>query len=204
MSYILFIKVFFAGFLLSMPIGPVNLLCIRRTLNGGWTAGFVSGLGAATADTLYSFIAAFGVSFIMDFLMMEKTYFQIAGGLFLCYLGVHTYRLAPKEKNAAQVGRGMARAYAMALFLTLSNPASILALMALFAGVGIVSQSSDLSSSILLALGIFSGSTLWWLTLCGIVNLFRNKFTSHGVRWLNRISGVIITAFGIFTLVYLL
>lgn len=204
MSYILFIKVFFAGFLLSMPIGPVNLLCIRRTLTGGWMAGFVSGLGAATADTLYSLIAAFGVSFIIDFLMMEKTCFQIAGGIFLCFLGIHTYRLAPKEKNAAQVSRGLARAYAMAFFLTISNPASILALMALFAGLGVANHGSDLSSSILLALGIFSGATLWWLTLCGIVSLFRNKVTSHGVRWLNRISGAIITAFGIFTLLYLL
>jgi len=199
----LFIKSFIAAFLLSMPIGPVNLLCIRHTLAIGWKMGFFSGLGSATADTIYSMFAAFGVGFIINFLLKEKMFFELGGGLFLCYLGVSTYLHVPKEKTTSQVGRGVLQAYAVSFFLTFSNPASALSLMAVFAGLGVADQSRNPLSSFTLVLGVFSGASFWWFTLCSIVSLFRNKFTDQGTRWLNRISGVLITAFGIFIVVYL-
>lgn len=203
MVFSLFIKSFTAAFLLSMPIGPVNLLCIRHTLASGWKVGFVAGLGSATADTIYSMLAAFGVSFIINFLLKEKMFFELGGGLFLCYLGVRTYLHVPKENTTAQIGRGVLQAYAVAFFLTFSNPASVLSLMAVFAGLGVADQSRNPLSSVTLVLGVFSGASLWWLTLCSIVSLFRNKFTAQGTRWLNRISGILITAIGLFIVAYL-
>lgn len=189
------------GFSIAAPVGPIGVLCIRRTLADGRAAGLVSGLGAASADAVYGYVAAFGLTFISDFLVGQKFWLGLIGGLFLCYLGIKTLLAKPAEQAASASGRGLSGAYASTFFLTLTNPMTILSFVAIFAGLGLANTSSDYTSAGILVLGVFIGSALWWLLLSGGVGLFREKFNTNAMQWVNRISGLVITAFGIFALV---
>jgi len=192
------------GFLIAAPVGPIGLLCIRRTLTEGRASGIVSGLGAATADSFYGSVAGFGLTFISSLLLDQRLLLHLAGGVFLCYLGVTTFLSKPVETGASASGRGLLGAYASALFLTLTNPMTILSFAAVFSGLDIVSAAGGYAASGLLVLGVFIGSALWWLILVSVVNLFRAKFSTHYLHWVNRIAGVILTGFGLLSLFSLL
>jgi threonine/homoserine/homoserine lactone efflux protein len=189
------------GFSIAAPVGPIGVLCIRRTLTEGWAAGFVSGLGAASADAIYGCIAGFGLAFISNFLVSQQTWLRLIGGVFLCYLGIRTLLTKPAEQAAPGKGIGLLGAYGSTFFLTLTNPMTIISFAAIFAGLGLASASGSYGSAGVLVLGVFSGSALWWFILSGGVGLFRARFNPAGLRWVNRISGVIIIGFGLFALV---
>ncbi|MEW5717473.1 MAG: LysE family translocator [Chloroflexota bacterium] len=184
------------GFSIAAPVGPIGVLCIRRTLADGRAAGFVSGLGAATADAFYGSIAAFGLTVVSNFLTSQETALRLVGGAFLCYLGVKTLLARPAGNAAPVQGNGLVGSYASTFFLTLTNPLTILSFVAVFAGLGFVSGGSDLLSAAFLVLGVFVGSAFWWLLLSGGVSLFRSRFDVRALRWVNWISGMIITTFG--------
>jgi len=184
------------GFSIAAPVGPIGVLCIRRTLADGRAAGLVSGLGAATADAMYGCVAGFGLTFVSSFLVGQQTWLRLIGGAFLCYLGIRTFLAAPADKVASAKGNGIVGAYASTLFLTLTNPLTILAFAAVFAGLGLANTSGNYFSAAILVLGVFVGSALWWLLLSGGVSLFRDRFKARELRWVNRISGAIITIFG--------
>ena len=188
------------GFSIAAPVGPIGVLCIRRTLAKGRVSGLVSGLGAATADAIYGCIAGFGLTFIASILISQQGWFRLIGGAFLCYLGLKTFLTRPAEQAASAEGNGLVGAYASTFFLTLTNPMTILSFAAIFAGLGVVSASRNYASAGMLVLGVFIGSALWWLILSGGVSVFRARFNPHGLRWVNRISGVIITGFGLLAL----
>ncbi len=188
------------GFSIAAPVGPIGVLCIRRTLADGRMAGLVSGLGAASADALYGCIAGFGLAFISNFLISQQFLLHLVGGAFLCYLGVKTLLAKPAEQAATAKGTGLLGAYASTLFLTLTNPMTILSFVAIFAGLGLANTGSSYATAGFLVLGVFTGSALWWLLLVGGVGLFKDKFNTRGMQWVNRISGVIILGFGLFAL----
>ncbi|HTX78114.1 MAG TPA: LysE family transporter [Longilinea sp.] len=189
------------GFSIAAPVGPIGVLCIRRTLAEGRAAGLVSGLGAATADALYGCVAGFGLAFISSFLVAQQFWLRLIGGMFLCYLGIKTLLAKPAEQAAVVKGNSLAGAYASTFFLTLTNPMTILSFAAIFAGLGLASTGRDYASAGVLVLGVFLGSALWWLMLSGGVGVFRGKFNLQGLQWINRISGVIIAGFGLFALI---
>ncbi|MBE9077939.1 LysE family transporter [Romeria aff. gracilis LEGE 07310] len=188
------------GFALAAPVGPIGLLCIRRTLDRGRLVGLVSGLGAATADGFYGFVAAFGLTFISQFLIDQSGWLQIGGGLFLCYLGITTALAKPATTAAEARGRGIVGAYFSTLALTLTNPATILSFVAIFAGFGIAQAERGYLASGLLVIGVTLGSALWWLTLSTGVSLFRQRLTLRRLVWLNRAFGLLIFGFGIVAL----
>lgn len=188
------------GLSIAAPVGPIGVLCIRRTLAGGRVYGLVSGLGAATADAFYGSVAGFGLTFLSSFLIEQRFWLRLIGGLFLCYLGVRTLLAQPAERAAAAKGNGLAGAYASTLLLTLTNPTTILSFAAIFAGLGLASVSGSYLSSGLLVLGVFLGSALWWFLLSGGVSLFREKLGTRQLRWVNRLSGLTILAFGVLAL----
>ncbi|NEQ42392.1 MAG: LysE family translocator [Leptolyngbya sp. SIOISBB] len=215
------LSIFFTGFIFGLsiaaPVGPIGILCIRRTLVLGQWVGLVSGLGAATADGLYGCIAGFGLTAIADFLTDQSTWLRIFGGLFLCYLGITTFLSKPPVESGnlvttvtptdskpsaetAAMPRSLLSAYGSTLALTLTNPTTILSFAAVFTGFGIVELGTDFASSGILVLGVFLGSALWWFFLSGAVSLLRHRFTPAGMRWLNRLSGTILLAFGIIAL----
>ncbi len=192
------------GFSIAAPVGPIGVLCIRRTLAEGRTFGLVSGLGAATADAIYGCIAAFGLTFIANFLISQQGWLRLIGGAFLCYLGLKTFSTKPAAQAISAKGTGLVGAYASTFFLTLTNPLTIISFAAIFAGLGLANPGGDYTSAVVLVLGVFLGSALWWLILSSGVSAFREKFTSHGLRWVNRIAGAIITGFGLFALLSVL
>jgi threonine/homoserine/homoserine lactone efflux protein len=195
----LFLEGIIIGFAIAAPVGPIGVLCIRRTLAEGRASGFVSGLGAATADAVYGATAAFGLTLITDFLLEGASWLRLVGGAFLLFLGVKTLFARPAERAAETRGGGLPGAYASTFFLTLTNPTTILSFAAIFAGLG-VTGANDALSAALLVLGVFLGSAAWWLVLSGGTGLFRPKLSVGGLRWVNGVSGTIIAAFGVLAL----
>jgi len=195
------------GFAIAAPVGPIGVLCIRRTLADGRVIGLVSGLGAATADAFYGFVAGFGLTFVSTFLIEQQVAFRLVGGFFLLYLGVRTFLAQPAVQAgvspslASRPPHGPVRnylsAYASTLLLTLSNPATILSFAAIFAGAGLAANSRDYGSALSLVLGVFSGSAFWWLLLSSLVSILRTRVSNRGLVWVNRLSGFLIAGFGL-------
>jgi threonine/homoserine/homoserine lactone efflux protein len=177
------------------------VLCIRRTLAQGRLAGLLSGLGAATADALYGAVAAFGLTLVTQLLVGQQNWIRLTGGVFLCYLGVKTFLARPAEQAAPARSASLAGAYASTLALTLSNPMTILSFSAIFAGIGIgMGTGSGGGAAALLVAGVFAGSAAWWLLLSAGVGLLRARIGPRALRWINRISGAIVFAFGVIAL----
>jgi len=187
------------GFSIAAPVGPIGVLCIRRTLADGRLVGFSCGLGAASADAAYGCVAAFGLTSLSGFLVDHQLWLRLVGGVFLMYLGMKAFLLRSDEREAAAASgssRGLAGAYASTLVLTITNPTTILSFAAIFAGLGLVETSGGYASAGALVVGVFLGSALWWFLLSGGVSLLRWKISGGALRWVNKVSGIIIVGFG--------
>lgn len=187
------------GFLIAAPVGPIGLLCIRRTLATGQIAGLVSGLGAATADAIYGAIAGFGLTLISSFLVNQQIWLRVIGGGFLCYLGVKIFLAQPTQQAAESLAKGLLGNYASTFFLTLTNPMTILSFAGVFAGLGIAGGSSNYLDAAILVFGVFLGSALWWLLLSSSVNLIREKLSDRLLILVNKASGLMIFIWGFIT-----
>lgn len=185
------------GFSIAAPVGPIGILCIRRTLASGRVSGLASGLGAATADAIYGTIAAFGLAFISNFLVNQQSWIRLIGGAFLCWLGLKIFLARPADQSVNTKNISLFGAYLSTFILTLTNPMTILSFAAMFAGLGLSAPGTDYQSALLLVIGFFLGSTIWWLTLSTGVSLIRTKFNQTAMHWVNRISGAVIIAFGV-------
>jgi threonine/homoserine/homoserine lactone efflux protein len=192
------------GLSIAVPVGPIGILCIRRTLTQGRLVGFLSGLGAATADAFYGAVAGFGLTFLCNFLAGQQTGLRLIGGVILCYLGIRTFLSKPVEQGASVEESSLWGAYLSTFFLTLTNPMTILFFAAVFAGLGVGNAGDHYVSAGILVIGVFTGSGLWWLVLSGFTGLLRGLFNPKRLRWLNRISGLIIIGFGLFAFLSLL
>ncbi len=188
------------GFAIAAPVGAIGLLCIRRTLIEGRLVGFVSGLGAASADALYGLIAALGLRSVSSALIEYQGWIRLAGGLSLCYLGMRTSITHPAAATTARSNGGLVAAYGSTFALTLTNPSTILSFAAVFAGLGLMETAGGSWSTGLLVMGIFLGSALWWLLLSGGVGCFRRSFTPSRLRWVNLLSGAALAGFGLLAL----
>jgi threonine/homoserine/homoserine lactone efflux protein len=187
------------GLSIAAPVGPIGVLCIRRTLAEGRAQGLASGLGAAAADALYGCVAGFGLTLVSDVLAGQQTWLRVIGGAFLCYLGVKTLLAQPGASAAPEGSLSLLGAFSSTFLLTLTNPVTILAFGAIFAGLGLA--ESGRGGALPLVVGVFTGSALWWLTLSSAVSLLRNRFGPGGLRWTNRVSGLVIAGFGLSALV---
>jgi threonine/homoserine/homoserine lactone efflux protein len=197
MEIIYFYKGLVIGFSIAAPVGPIGILCIKRTLASGRVYGLLSGMGAATADALYGCIAAFGLTFISNFLIQQQTGLRLVGGSFLCYLGIRTIISHPSNSQNQANRTSLLNTYGSTFFLTLTNPLTILSFAAIFAGFGLVSVKGSYSSAGIAVLGVFLGSSFWWVILSVVTSLLRNRINLSGLLWVNRISGAIILGFGI-------
>jgi threonine/homoserine/homoserine lactone efflux protein len=189
------------GLSIAAPVGPIGALAIRRTLANGRLNGFVTGMGAATADGLYGLVGAFGLTAITGFLTSNALWLQLVGGAFLCYLGVKTVLSKPSATVAPSAEKmGMLGAYTSTLLLTLTNPMTILSFVGVFAGMNISAGVNGYNSAALVVLGVFLGSALWWLLLSGAASLLRHKLNANLLAWVNRISGLVVLGFGLVAL----
>ena len=206
----LFLRGLLIGFAIAAPVGPIGLLCIRRSLSGGFAPGFATGLGAAAADGLYGAVAAFGLTAVSSFLVAQQGWLRLGGGIALMALGLSIALKRPAQpgdgaraigadNGANAIGAdGLAGAFASTFLLTVANPATILSFVAIFAGLGVSAGggASGAWGAALVVLGVFLGSAAWWLFLAWISAALRRQFPPSAMRWINRASGAAIAAFG--------
>ena len=203
MEPIFFLKGILIGFAMAVPVGPIGIMCIRKTLTEGRLRGMVIGLGAATADLFYGTVAAFGLTVISDTLDSQRIWIRLVGGALLLFLGIKTFRAQSADPKLHIVSSGVLRSYLTTIFLTLTNPLTIFAFIAIFAALGLEEGLSFISASFLVS-GVFIVSSLWFLLLSSGVTLFRNKLDLVGLRWVNHIAGILIIISGIIVIVSLI
>jgi threonine/homoserine/homoserine lactone efflux protein len=204
MDTVILLKGLILGFVIAAPVGPIGVLCARRTLTHGRRAGFFSGMGAATADAIYGFIAAFGLTFVSNFLIGHQFWLRLVGGTLLCFLGTKTLISVPRESSELPPSaRKYAGMYTSTFLLTLTNPMTIFSFAAVFAGFGLAGTKGSVTSAGILILGVFLGSAIWWLLLVGVFSLFKKRFEHHELQWVNRIAGLIIAGSGVLALLSL-
>jgi threonine/homoserine/homoserine lactone efflux protein len=192
-----FFKGLLIGAAVSAPVGPIGLLCINRSLTEGRVRGFVSGLGAATADMVFCIIAGFGFTFVSRFLEEQALWISFVGACGLVFLGLRIFFSRPEEKSCAVTGGDLAHIYLSTFALTLINPVTILFFVALFTSLGVTLSREDYPSLMLLILGVLSGAVLWWFFLTGCVSLLHRRLTQKTLRWVNRTSGTIVMVLGL-------
>ncbi|MBI4417246.1 MAG: LysE family transporter [Ignavibacteriales bacterium] len=195
MDPIFFLKGLVVGFAIAVPIGPIGILCIRKSLADGRARGLVIGLGAATADSVYSGIAAFGLTFLSEAIVSQELWLRLAGGALLLFLGIRILSGHQKEPEVPVDRKEFAGSYVSALLLGLTNPVTIVAFVAVFAALGL--EGLEITSAIILVLGVFTGSCLWFLTLGQVAARLRTRLSLGSLRWVNRITGGLIIVSGI-------
>jgi threonine/homoserine/homoserine lactone efflux protein len=203
MEPIFFLKGLIIGFAMAVPIGPIGIMCIRKTLAEGHSRGLMIGLGGATADSVYGVIAAFGLTFVSDLIARQELWVHLVGGALLLFLGVRTYRARRKDPILPFDNKGLLGSFASSFVLALTNPVTIFAFIAVFAAFGLGRQLTVIAAY-LLVFGVFAGSFLWFLTLSFVATFFRKKLNRGGLRVVNRIAGVLIILSGVAAFVSLL
>jgi threonine/homoserine/homoserine lactone efflux protein len=188
------------GFSLAAPVGPVGIMCIRRTLTHGHLRGFVSGLGAAAADSVYAIVAAFGITLISNFIVRQEIWIRLIGGILLLVLGTRTLLHHPQEREPKVGINGHASAFVSMFFLTFTNPMTLFAFAVVFAGLGAGSVVDDTLTASFLVAGVFCGSGLWFLFITSAVHFYKDKFKQRGLKIVNIVAGCFIILCGLIAL----
>ncbi len=199
-----FYKGIFVGFVIAAPVGPVGIMCIHRTICQGKLAGYVSGLGAALADTFFGAIAAFGFGFIAEPLIDHNNWLRFVGGVVLCLIGLRSLVTRKLPAPATRDRANLIGDFVSAFLVTLTNPITVISFAAIYAAVNIPHLANHYRWGMALTLGVFIGAAVWWLLLTIVAGAFHGRVAERGVLWINRISGAIILVFGVLLLVSLL
>jgi len=197
----LFLKGLAIGFLIAAPVGPINIMCVRRTIVHGRLPGIVSGLGAAVADTILAAVAVFGLAFVTQILMEERFLLALGGSVFLVVLGLRALLRPPPKLISGRDPTNLLGDFTSTLALTLSNPITILSFLAIFAAFNVRTDEQIGLNNMTVVLGVFVGSMGWWSTLTGLAGFFHGRFTEKGLAWTNRVTGVVILTFAAVVLV---
>lgn len=200
MSTMLLLRSILIGFSIAVPVGPIGVLVIRRTVSEGRLTGLITGLGAAAADAAYGAVGAFGLTLITTWLVNSGIWLRLIGGLFLLWLGIRTLLAKPATSSTISTTATHLTAFFTTFVLTLTNPLTILSFAAIFASLGFATESNDPISALTMVSGVFIGSALWWVVLSGGVALFRDRVTPKTLLWMNRLSGGVVIGFGLFAL----
>lgn len=186
------------GIIIAIPVGPVGVLCIRRTILHGRLAGFLSGMGAATADAMFGIIAGFGLTVVSDWLFDYQDWLRLAGAAFLLYIGMSAFFADPLKRTQKQRDpESLVADFFSTFALTITNPITILAFLAIFAGIGFAGSQATLGAAAILVLGVWLGSLLWWAGLSAGAGLLRLSFRRNHLVWINRGSGGILVLSGV-------
>ncbi len=196
---------FIGGILVAAPIGAVGVLCIQRTIAVNRLHGFVSGLGAAVADAFYACVAAFGLTFIDDFISCNQVCIRLVGGIALLVIGVKNYLKEPHPRRAAAAGTTYVSGFTSALFLTMTNPLTLIAFAAIFATMNLATDvDRDHVHGSILVLGVLGGSAFWWFILSGMAQRFRRLARGDGMKWVHKTAGAIVFLSGVLVLLSIL
>jgi threonine/homoserine/homoserine lactone efflux protein len=200
---LLFFKSILIGFAIAAPVGPIGILCIQRSLHDGFKVGLMTGLGAALADGTYGLIAGLGLSAVSSLLIGHQLWVRMFGGAFLVYLGMKLLLTKPRKKDdPVPFDHSPWHACGTTYLLTLANPITILAFVAIFSGLGLVDANQDYKYAIVLVSGITLGSALWWLLLSGgVAFILHKRMSPNFMRMINWVAGGILLTFGVIALV---
>jgi threonine/homoserine/homoserine lactone efflux protein len=206
MSFSLLWEGIIIGIAVSVPLGPLGMLCIKRTVNKNWKSGFISGLGIAASDVIYAIIAGFSLTIIINFIRSYEIYFKILGASMVVLLGLYIFFSNPAKdiQKYRRKGNSYVQDFLTAFLLTVTNPLSVFIFIAIFTSYSLVLELSQLFEALLIIGGIFLGGASWWFILTGLANLFKHKLTINTLWWANKTIGlsVILIAVGLF--IYLL
>lgn len=189
------------GLLVSIPLGPIGVLVIQRTVNKSRMAGLLSGMGAALSDTVYAIIAGFSLTFVIDFIRAHEMLFQVIGAVVVLALGVHIFFTNPVKDIRRNRLRGNTHFQDIisSFLVTFSNPLTVFVFLAVFTSSGVAVSLEQPYHSFFVILGILTGAFLWWFSLSGIVSLFRHKINLRILWWINKTAGAIIILFVLIT-----
>lgn len=179
------------GLCVSIPVGPIAVLCIQRTLNRGKYHGFATGLGAATSDLVYASLAAFSLSFIINFVEKNQFIIEIIGVVIVCIFGYFITRNNPVKNISTPDTKKESyfQDFATSFGLTITNPLIIFLFITFFAKFKFIDADSSWQQVVVGLLFIIIGASLWWFFLTSIVSLFREKFNVRGLWLVNKIAG---------------
>ena len=197
MDISVFLQGAIVGFSIAAPIGPTGIICIRRTLIFGARSGFTSGVGAATANTIYSTILVSGLTLLSPSFLMCHFCLRLLGGAFLLYLGYKTFRSSPDQSAQQFTHKTFFSDFISTFFVSITNPITMISYFALFTSLGLEELKGNWSSGFSLVSGVFSGAASWWFILTQAITLFRKRITPTVMRWMNRIAGCVIAIFGL-------
>ena len=180
------------GLMVSIPLGPMGVLIIQKTLHKGALSGFIAGMGAASADFFYASVAAFGLGYVINTVQTHELLLQIIGGIFLLCIGLKIYFDNPiRQIRQRRQGR-VSKTGLLGDYLSFT----VVVFMAVFAGMSVFGESSSMLGELLVVIGVLLGGGVWWYTLSTLVNIFRKKFRLRVLITINRVSGLVITILG--------
>ena len=198
MNFMYFMAGAVIGFSLAAPIGPVGILCVRRTLEHGARHGLVIGVSAACCDMVNGIVAAFGITLVSDFMTLEQYWIRLIGGIVLLVIGYAAFRSPPLADKAVEVPRGRTWTFFSTALLVFTNPLTLFAFAAAFAMVGVKDIASQPVTGVMLVAGVFFGSLTWFVLLAGLVHCFKEKVMQVGLRLVNRVEGALLTLCGLY------
>jgi threonine/homoserine/homoserine lactone efflux protein len=188
------------GLFVTIPLGPVGVMCIQRTINRGWKSGLVSGLGAAFADTIYAIIAGLGVGVVVNFIEREQVWIQLVGSVIIIIIAVRTFLANPavEFRNQRNKKNKPFEEFLSVFLVTISNPAVFFAFIAMYAGFNVFDkQTTNVFSFLIVILSVFIGAMSWWYLLSTIINKYRTRIRLKNIWWLNKIMGGVIFLCGV-------
>ncbi len=191
----LFVQGMGFGLAVAAPVGPMSLLCMRRTLAQGWRPGLATGAGIALGDGCYACVAVAGLAGLSHFMLAHQRPLHLAAGLFLLYLGVKTALARPADAAAPQPALATGRAFASAVLLTLTNPPTIIMFAAIFASMAPLDGYSSASAAATVG-GVMAGSVLWWCGMVAGISAIRHAIGPRARTWIDRVAGTVLALFG--------
>lgn len=203
MDHGLFIQGIIIGLTLAVPVGPISLVCIHRTVANGRLHGIVSGLGVATADSFYAAVAFLGLTAVSGLIIGHPSLFRFLAGIALVLVGIQVFRSVPAAFRDNTNPESLIRDYLSLLAITAANPLTIIFFITVLPGFGVVAQGTTLIAAVPFVAGIFLGSAVWWIILCGSLGSVRSRLSTENLRRINQVSGILITGFGAGMLVLL-
>ena len=191
-----FIQGIVIGLTLAVPVGPISLLCIQRTIADGRLYGIISGLGVATADSFYAAITVLGLTVISGLIIAEQSLFRILAGIILILIGIRVFMSVPEDVSAKSEHETYLKDYLSMVAIAIANPLTLVFFLVILPGFGVVIHGSAFLPAAEFVAGVFFGSTVWWIILCGSVGSVRSRISVKNLGLINRVSGLLISCFG--------
>jgi threonine/homoserine/homoserine lactone efflux protein len=203
MDFSLFIQGIIIGLTLAVPVGPIALICIQRTVTDGRFHGIFSGIGVATADSFYAAVTVLGLTIISSVIVTNQFLFRFLAGIVLIFVGMRVFMSLPSCVSTKTVHETYFKDYLSMVGIAIANPLTLVFFLIVLPGFGIVINSTAFLSAAEFIAGVFFGSTAWWILLCGTIGSMRSRFSIKTLGLINRVSGVLISVCGAGMLVLL-